>query len=345
MKKFKKVSAMIMSCIISSCTLSALTSNAIYTAYSKDEIDNFLKDAYIISTDYGYKKDEIRCLVKEKEPDVFSEYIIESAAPDVVSAVLDLDVDADALISSMKEICPDAEVVTVTKENNSNVVCIKGVDTSDVRYQPYFDIREKDVTYDQAIKLHDLLNNTGKLKEFEYTKEAVGYYSNVPPMFFACDYGLTVDGKSNSVEKMEKYIAENDLGWTIELCLDREYPNSEYSYFAVDLNESVTGEEIYKLDEQIRKDLGLEAAILPFPSGSDMPMSVTIDMHNNIDGDANNDGELSLADAVSIMQAVGNPDEYALTPQGKFNADISGNYDGLTNSDALAVQKKLLNLE
>ena len=68
-------------------------------------------------------------------------------------------------------------------------------------------------------------------------------------------------------------------------------------------------------------------------------------MHNNIDGDANNDGELSLADAISIMQAIGNPDEYTLTPQGEFNADIAGNYDGLTNMDALAVQKKLLNLE
>lgn len=345
MKKLKKVSAILAAAVISSCTLSVLTSNAIYTIYSKDEIDNFLKDAYIISTDYGYKKDEIRCLVKEKEPDVFSEYIIESAAPDVVSAVLDLDVDADALISSMKEICPDAEVVTVTKENDSNVVCVKGVDTSDVRYQPYLDVREKDVTYDQAIKLHDLLNNTGKLKEFEYTKEAVGYSYTVPPMFFSCDYGLTVDGKSNSVEKVEKYITENDLGWTIKLHPVEDDPNGMLSYFAVDLNESVTGEEIYKLDEQLRKDLGLKTAILPFPSGSNMPMSVTIDMHNNIAGDANDDGELMLCDAILIMQAVGNPDQYTLTPQGAYNADIAGNYDGITNMDALAVQKKLLNLE
>jgi len=345
MKKIKKLSALLLASVISSSTLSVLPSNAIYTAYSKDEIDNFLKDSYIISTDYGYRKNEIECLVKVSEPDSFRKYYIESAAPDVISAVLDLDVDADTLIYSMKEICPDAEVVTVIKENDSNVVCVKGVDNSNSYYQPYFDVREKDVTYDQAIKLHDLLDKTGKLKEFEYTKEAVGYSYGIPPMIFACDYGLTVDGKSNSVEKIEKYIAENNLGWTIKLFLDKEDPNSEYSYFAVNLNESVTGEEIYKLDEQLRKDLGLEKAVWSSPTGFDMPVSVTIDMHNNVKGDANDDDQLALSDAVAILQSIGNPDDYELTPQGEYNADITGDKDGITNLDALTVQRKLLKLE
>lgn len=69
-------------------------------------------------------------------------------------------------------------------------------------------------------------------------------------------------------------------------------------------------------------------------------------------GDANCDGEVALNDAVLIMQALGNPDAYgiggteetAITKQGVKNADVYGNNDGLTNQDALAIQKYNLGL-
>ncbi len=60
-------------------------------------------------------------------------------------------------------------------------------------------------------------------------------------------------------------------------------------------------------------------------------------------GDANEDGKVSLADAVLIMQALSNPDDYKLTAQGQLNADVVGN-DGITPKDALAIQKVDLNL-
>ena len=68
---------------------------------------------------------------------------------------------------------------------------------------------------------------------------------------------------------------------------------------------------------------------------------------------ANCDGELSMADAVLIMQSLANPerfgvngtDENHITEQGKKNADIAGDNDGITNADALAIQKKLLKLD
>jgi hypothetical protein len=70
-------------------------------------------------------------------------------------------------------------------------------------------------------------------------------------------------------------------------------------------------------------------------------------------GDANCDNELSMADAVLIMQSIANPakfgiegtDENHITEQGKKNADIAGENDGITNADALAIQKKLLKLD
>ena len=54
-------------------------------------------------------------------------------------------------------------------------------------------------------------------------------------------------------------------------------------------------------------------------------------------GDANNNGVVKMNDAVLIMQNVANPDEYKMT-----DADVHNTGDGITNMDALSVQKMLL---
>ena len=61
-------------------------------------------------------------------------------------------------------------------------------------------------------------------------------------------------------------------------------------------------------------------------------------------GDANTDGLVNLADAVLIMQAKANPSKYTISAQGEKNADCSGSGDGVTNKDALAIQRYLLGL-
>lgn len=61
-------------------------------------------------------------------------------------------------------------------------------------------------------------------------------------------------------------------------------------------------------------------------------------------GDANEDGEVNVADAVFIMQVLSNPDDYQLTEQGKKNSDIVGKGDGVTAKDALAIQMLGINL-
>ncbi len=55
-------------------------------------------------------------------------------------------------------------------------------------------------------------------------------------------------------------------------------------------------------------------------------------------GDTNVDGKVNISDAVLIMQAIANPDEFQITEQGKLNGDVVDNGNGLTNIDALAVQ-------
>ena len=61
-------------------------------------------------------------------------------------------------------------------------------------------------------------------------------------------------------------------------------------------------------------------------------------------GDANVDRSVNIADSVAIMQAYINPDKYALTDEGSFNADISNTGDGVTPKDAQLIQQKLLKL-
>ena len=61
-------------------------------------------------------------------------------------------------------------------------------------------------------------------------------------------------------------------------------------------------------------------------------------------GDANEDGEVAVSDAVLIMQSLANPEGYSLTEQGKKNADVVGKGDGITTNDALAIQMVNINL-
>ncbi|MCQ2460261.1 MAG: dockerin type I repeat-containing protein, partial [Ruminococcus sp.] len=69
-------------------------------------------------------------------------------------------------------------------------------------------------------------------------------------------------------------------------------------------------------------------------------------------GDANDDGQVNLSDAVMIMQALANPNKYGLNgsssmhinAQGWANADCKDNGNGVTNADALAIQEMLLKL-
>ena len=65
---------------------------------------------------------------------------------------------------------------------------------------------------------------------------------------------------------------------------------------------------------------------------------------NVLYGDANCDKTVNISDAVIIMQSLANPAMYKLTEQGKANADCESVGNGVTNKDALAIQKYKLSL-
>ena len=70
-------------------------------------------------------------------------------------------------------------------------------------------------------------------------------------------------------------------------------------------------------------------------------------------GDANCDGIIDMGDVVLIMQSLANPQKYGLngssdkciTTQGLENSDVDDSIVGVTNNDALKIQKFLLHIE
>ena len=58
-------------------------------------------------------------------------------------------------------------------------------------------------------------------------------------------------------------------------------------------------------------------------------------------GDANEDGDVSVADPTFIMQVIAGKSGAKFTDLGSINADVSDNGDGVTSADALVIQKFL----
>ncbi len=96
-------------------------------------------------------------------------------------------------------------------------------------------------------------------------------------------------------------------------------------------------------------------SFLPADSTSPRVLTFTVSSsasEADVYGDANCDKEVNMADAVMIMQALANPSKYGengsdekhITSQGIINADVYENGGGMTNMDALSVQKYLLKL-
>ena len=61
-------------------------------------------------------------------------------------------------------------------------------------------------------------------------------------------------------------------------------------------------------------------------------------------GDVNCDGNADMSDAVLIMQSIANPNAYKITDQGKVNGDVFENGSGITNQDAVTIQKYLVGM-
>ena len=148
-------------------------------------------------------------------------------------------------------------------------------------------------------------------------------------------------------------MAEND---SIPSLTNMEVEHAYWSYFCpwYDSEQAhfVMGEEYQNVDtltELYKSDFCITLDELPanLYTDSDTPDDVKVttttttndsDTDSALKGDANEDGRVSISDAVRILQYVANSSKYELSEQGKINADVDGKA-GVTGSDAGEIQK------
>lgn len=195
----------------------------------------------------------------------------------------------------------------------------------------------EDITSAGARDICNFLKEKGIAKDCYYTNTLVSitesYIYTDSLAYYYLDIGEALEEKRAA---LQNYIEENNYDWTV-----RDVSNE--NALTVVPNYEATVEEQMEMVNKIYGDLGYSITWITLCS--DGQVSDKVDVLNSIDGDANNDGTVSLADVITIMQSVGNLDEYSLDPQQKFNADVYGSGDGITNMDALTIQRRILGLE
>lgn len=159
---------------------------------------------------------------------------------------------------------------------------------------------------------------------------------------FSHFYSIKGDVNEDNLPLVEKYLLKNSISYTkksIEIG-DRQITSIDFD------TDNMSLDEMAELATKIRKYSGWSFANKVFPSSLGN-FNIT-DVVNalpevTLAGDANEDGEVNISDAVLIMQSIANPEEFELTWQGMANADIYGDGDGVTLMDAFTIQEMSLN--
>ncbi len=182
-------------------------------------------------------------------------------------------------------------------------------------------------------KACDLLKNAGYVDSFVIPGgyvQIIEFNSNTTPLGY-----IISDDKYKEVED---YVNKNELG-ELEFVTKCFNPNSIYT---LNSDKEISLNEKLDISLKLCKETGIIMNYEVPESMGKVGIGV-VDVFNAVNGDANCDKSATMADAAAILQAIGNPDKYALSDQGEFNADYAG--DGLTPDDAIAIQKKLTGIE
>lgn len=199
---------------------------------------------------------------------------------------------------------------------------------------------EYSVKLDDAKKICKILKEKNLISGFKYVNRNQKMYFDAVYK----DYPLTTHViQSSDVKKFsifKDYVIENVVDCEVRVT-DLEYGNQLIQF--IPPNENASIEEIMEFSANINEACGDHICGGTYFSPetldiSDSPNS-NIDMYNAVLGDANCDGFVTIADSTLILQSLTNKDEYSLTEQGKYNADVYGNLDGISASDALEIQK------
>ena len=241
-----------------------------------------------------------------------------------------------------------------TTENGDNIKVSSEIYDNDFREKyecyvtPFNDEKPDSVlkfTSNDARKIKELLNKNNIADNMIFANNVFNPMSGgrdlthlaVSPALYTKELnGKKLDKDDREPEEfgaklLQNYLSDKDYDVTLE----------KRSGIFLTPNKPLSLEEHIALLKEIYENCGLVMYC-----GYDLTpqeCSVGVDLFNAVDGDANCDEDMNMSDAVLIMQSLANPSKYSITAQGNFNADTDG--DGITNSDALAIQKKLLKLD
>ncbi|SFX43620.1 dockerin type I repeat-containing protein [Ruminococcus sp. XPD3002] len=151
-------------------------------------------------------------------------------------------------------------------------------------------------------------------------------------------------------EAIEKYISDNNINMTVqnvdysdvissykhpELMSESEW--EQYDQIELISETEMSAKEVLEFENELYNATGIQPIWSVLESA--MGDSEEYNGKDVLNGDANCDKEVGLADALAILQYVANVEKYPLTAQELFNADIVGDGDGVTPLDALEIQK------
>ena len=259
----------------------------------------------------------------------FDEYSYEYALKDVLRVKFDLPIEDGELISAeladalgydsyysinssgryTNGNCAAVSISFNSSDHEMNYMIIeKALSILSEKYT----IKEKELQFDAVnhcyhIRLQSCLETIDEVQPHKMSEEDFkDFYDSIDHDYIKENFRATYNPETYVIEFPDDYTQEEKLG-----C---------FSYFVEKYNARI---------HQYCQTAAMQPISADFSS----------DEISYVNGDANCDKSATMADAAAILQAIGNPDKYALSDLGEFNADYA--CDGLTADDAIAIQKKL----
>ena len=202
-----------------------------------------------------------------------------------------------------------------------------------------------------GITLYTVSFNIGDMK-YGVWQEMNDYFDNSSQKFFISEdgsrnillinntiylgwgwYGYTLYNEKD-ITILKNYLNDNGIEYKEEVIGTETLINP--------LTDSFTDyDEYFQFIKKVKEDTGfIQNLILP----ADLIYLNVTDVVNTLpeptlSGDTDCDGKVNINDAVFVMQSIANPDKYKISEQGKANADVVGDGNGITLSDAIAIQE------
>ena len=187
-----------------------------------------------------------------------------------------------------------------------------------------------------------------KALSFNYENDLRDYYttfSDLTTFTYTTikDENIVADNRINNLDEtldlVMDYIEENNLDVKVDIKpgIECPYPIEKWGILTIEPQYEMTPLEHVAFLNGLYEASGII-------SGWTSPDKVTkvsygsLDLTNYLNVDSNCDKKQTIADAVAILQFLGNPDDYPLSELGAFNADSDNN--GITADDAVRIQQK-----